>query len=88
MKTIDYFGLRIRPIRKPKIGNKIYYIVNKKTQVYEPCIVKSGCFLDPTYHRVSNFWTWLNLANNKEESGYGGFVEIFECSEQKEIEGE
>ena len=35
----------------------------------------SGCFLDPVYGRVSNWWTWRPLLKRgglgKKESGYG-----------------
>lgn len=88
MNMIDYINLRIKPVTEPEIGNKIYYIPNEKNNdVFEPCIVKSGCYLDPIYHRVSNFWTWLNLTTNKEESGYGCFFEIFECNTNKDNKG-
>ncbi len=34
-----------------------------------------GCYLDPIYHRVSNWWTWREVLVDgtlgKEESGYG-----------------
>lgn len=38
--------------------------------------VKSGQYLDPTYGRVSNWWTWNRInedgtLNPKDESGYG-----------------
>ncbi len=37
--------------------------------------IKSGCFLDPTYGRVSNFWSWNEVLPDgslgPEESGYG-----------------
>lgn len=37
--------------------------------------IKSGCFLDPIYGRVSNFWRWNRINEDgslgKEESGYG-----------------
>ena len=81
MKMIDYINLRITPVAEPEIGNEIYYIANKDSGLFEPCIIKSGCYLDPTFHRLSNFWTWLNLATGKEESGYGGFVKIIEAKD-------
>jgi len=38
-------------------------------------IIVSGCFLDPVYGRVSNWWTWREVLEDgsygKEESGYG-----------------
>ena len=79
MKMIDYIKLRIVPVVEPEIGTEIYYIANKDSGILEPCIVKEGCYLDPVYHRASNFWTWLNLATGKEEKGYGGFVKIMEA---------
>lgn len=38
--------------------------------------IDSGCYLDPTYGRVSNWWTWTVLdKNNKptkeKDKGYG-----------------
>lgn len=37
--------------------------------------VTSGCFLDPVYHRVSNWWTWRPVSSDgtlgPPESGYG-----------------
>lgn len=37
--------------------------------------IKSGCFLDPAYARVSNFWTWNEVLSDGSlgptESGYG-----------------
>ena len=37
--------------------------------------IKSGCFLDPVYGRVSNAWTWNEVKPNgklgKDEHGYG-----------------
>ena len=48
-----------------------------------PCdvYITSGCYLDPTYGRVSNFWGWRKVIVNKsckidlgpQESGYGSF---------------
>lgn len=38
-------------------------------------LIKSGCFLDSTYGRVSNFWYWNEVLSNgdlgPEEHGYG-----------------
>lgn len=37
--------------------------------------VKSGCYLDPTYGRVSNWWTWNEVKADgsfgQDESGHG-----------------
>lgn len=36
--------------------------------------VMSGCFLDPIYGRLSNWWTWREVEGDglgPEESGYG-----------------
>lgn len=37
--------------------------------------IVSGCYLDPVYGRVSNWWTWRPVADDgtlgAEESGYG-----------------
>ena len=38
--------------------------------------VTGGCYLDPTYGRVSNFWYWNEVLSNgtlseKDERGYG-----------------
>lgn len=30
-----------------------------------------GCYRDPTYNRISNFWRWRR-ADGSEGSGYGG----------------
>lgn len=45
-----------------------------------PIKVVSGCYLDPVYGRVSNFWTWREVLGKNggriklgpQESGYGG----------------
>ena len=37
--------------------------------------IKDGCFRDPTYDRISNWWTWNEVLQNDtlspDESGYG-----------------
>jgi hypothetical protein len=38
--------------------------------------VTSGCYLDPVYHRVTNFWYWKRVnaddsLSTEEECGYG-----------------
>lgn len=66
-------------------------VVNKLTDEYFKCSmeigktlkhpdgrtvkIKSGCFKDSTYNRISNWWDWnevlLNGDLGPEESGYG-----------------
>lgn len=39
--------------------------------------IMSGCFLDPVYNRMSNWWTWREVKGEElgpEESGYGWSV--------------
>lgn len=37
--------------------------------------IKDGCFRDPTYDRISNWWTWNEILPGEllgaDESGYG-----------------
>lgn len=35
--------------------------------------VVRGCFFDPIYGRLSNWWTWRVEATGVEHSGYGGW---------------
>jgi len=52
-----------------KVGRTVTHPDGRKVRI------TSGCFLDPEYGRVSNFWTWKPVKKNgklgKEESGYG-----------------
>lgn len=38
--------------------------------------IHSGCFLDPVYGRVSNFWEWSEVFSDgslgEKQNGYGG----------------
>lgn len=46
-----------------------------------PCdvYIESGCYLDSTFGRVSNYWTWRRVLEDgslsESQSGYGSFVE-------------
>lgn len=52
-----------------RIGKVITHPDGYKVKVVE------GCFLDPVYGRVSNYWTWRRVLKGgklgKPESGYG-----------------
>lgn len=52
-----------------KIGATIKHPDGRMVKVID------GCYLDPTYGRVSNWWTWRPVLANgrlgREESGYG-----------------
>jgi hypothetical protein len=47
----------------------------------KPIKITHGHFLDPTYHRLSNYWTWRKVLSNgslgKKDEGYGGNDEVF-----------
>lgn len=60
----------LQPILNPKINDIIYL---QKGEDYIPVKILSGYFLDPIFHRLSNFWTWQNLITNEKENGYGNF---------------
>ena len=66
--TEKYFGNSL------EIGK--YFIYKGK-----PIKITHGYFLDPTYHRLSNHWTWREVLPNgslgKKGEGYGGNDEIF-----------
>lgn len=59
------------------LANRSSMSVGKKLKHPDGRCVKitSGCFLDPVFGRVSNFWTWREVKRNgklgKPESGYG-----------------
>jgi hypothetical protein len=52
-----------------KIGKIMTHPSGRKVKIID------GTFLDSTYGRVSNWWTWREVKKNgklgKEESGYG-----------------
>ncbi|WP_028058298.1 hypothetical protein [Candidatus Solirubrobacter pratensis] len=33
--------------------------------------ITSGCYRDPTYDRISNWWTWTVVATGEKRAGYG-----------------
>ena len=33
--------------------------------------ITSGCYRDPTYGRVSNFWYWTVITTGEKKHGYG-----------------
>ena len=67
-------GTKLSPISEPK-RNSIMYIYKESKLI--PVLILDGCYTDPTFGRVSNWWTWQELDNElnlKEKvSGYGGF---------------
>lgn len=71
MKKIDK-----EQLKSPEIGSIVTYNGDKKP--YDVYIV-SGCYLDSTYNRLSNFWYWRKVLRNgnlgRLESGYGYFTE-------------
>ena len=62
----------------PGIEEGKFYVFTdeEKPGVKYPIKVTSGCFLDPTYGRVSNWWTWHKVKPDgslgRAISGYGG----------------
>lgn len=55
----------------------IVYMIDDSGQ-FKPIKIISGCFLDPTFGRVSNYWYWREFDESgniieTECSGYGGF---------------
>lgn len=74
--TYKYFGNSLR------IGKHFSYRGR-------PIKIVDGCFLDPVYQRLSNFWNWREVLPNgglseKKESGYGGDDSIFKPISKKE----
>ena len=47
----------------------------------KPIKITHGQFLDPVYHRLSNYWTWRRVLSNGSlgimDAGYGGNDEVF-----------
>lgn len=39
--------------------------------------IDSGCYYDPTYGRVSNFWRWTVVDTEEQKSGYLGRMPEF-----------
>lgn len=61
-----------RLILEPKPGSVVLYLTDDGKIV--PVRIISGQWMGT--HGLSNAWKWINLYNNKEESGYGAFFEI------------
>lgn len=69
-------------IRDPKQNQVVFYQpwqgeTDKRKKPY-PVIINSGCFLDPTFGSLSNFWYWQKLTPTGRikpeiEQGYGNF---------------
>jgi len=63
-------------ICEPKIGEIVYL---KKTEgVFQRVKILGGQYLDSKYGRLSNFWYWVEVSEDGEESkeehkGYGNF---------------
>lgn len=74
MNIKNVMNIRATRIDNPDVG-EICLVVHEGN-LY-PCVILSGCYLDPVYHRVSNFWHWRNLSTGKEESGYGNFYKVY-----------
>ena len=55
--------------RSMKIGKTLQHPDGRTVKI------KSGCFRDATYGRISNWWTWNEVLKDgtlgKDESGYG-----------------
>ena len=66
-------------IQSPSIGSVVKYKGWNKGDKKYPCdvYIENGCFLDSTFGRVSNWWTWriVNKDGSLSEkySGYGNF---------------
>jgi len=47
----------------------------------KPIRITHGCFLDPTYNRLSNYWTWRIVLSNgmlgEKGEGLGGSSKVF-----------
>jgi hypothetical protein len=76
-------------LNKKYFGNSLeigkYFLYKGK-----PIKITHGHFLDPTYHRLSNHWTWRRVLSNgslgKKDEGYGGNDEVFKpITEQEAI---
>jgi hypothetical protein len=59
-------------ILEPKPGSVVLYLADNGQIV--PVRIISGQWMG-TYG-LSNFWKWINLYNDQEESGYGAFYKI------------
>lgn len=57
-------------------GGYFVFTDEKRPGVKYPIKVTSGCYLDATYGRVSNWWTWHKVGPDgslgRSISGYGG----------------
>lgn len=66
-------------IESPIIGSVVKHTGWKQDEKIYPCdvYIESGCYLDSTYGRVSNFWYWKRVLKDgslaKTEHGYGSF---------------
>jgi hypothetical protein len=72
-----------RQLCEPKIGDVVFQ-KNSGSGAYLRVRVVSGCYLDPTYHRLSNFWGWREIDESGKESsdikhGYGNFYLVEEA---------
>jgi hypothetical protein len=66
-----------RQICEPKIGDVVFQ-KDLESGAYCKVRVVSGCYLDPTYRRLSNFWRWTEIDETGKElpdikHGYGNF---------------
>lgn len=46
------------------------------------CEITGGYYLDPTYHRLSNFFHYKNVVTGEEWAGYGEPMHVPEIIEQ------
>lgn len=69
-------GLNEKHLKRNSLKIGKYFLYKEK-----PIKILSGYFLDPTYHRLSNYWTWRRVLSNGSlgimGSGYGANDEVF-----------
>lgn len=76
MEKVQYsFDKRGDLINSPNVNQLVWFCEDKADM--RLVIINSGQYLDPTYHRLSNFWYWQEVYTDgslgKEEHGYGHF---------------
>ena len=74
MNIKSVMNIRGTKVTSPDVGD--ICLVGHEGELY-PCVILSGCYFDPVYNRLSNFWHWRNLITGKEESGYGNFYKVY-----------
>jgi hypothetical protein len=60
-----------KKICEPRVGDIVFY--KNDEGAFQQVKILSGQYLDSTYSRLSNFWTWEVIGETKQNQSYGNF---------------